>query len=473
MSSFTSRLSTLLRPLSPLFRAAHERSSLSRVTLSAPQLRAPTSHIMSVALHTTLISALCVSTFGTTRAYAQESAEAKEASATKALAQASRSKLLEQQSRDVEKLWARLNELMRSYTEHKIKQEQAPKEEQEAWVSWFLSGEESRLKELQSITSELLSELKNSKAQQLKKRYFRLKDDIDAARLESIKLAEDSYLAPSEGEAWFYQTSKADYQELIKAKKEAIQELKKEQQELIQGCHDHLVAMGIELTEGQVRQLFQMKSGEATFDLLVTFSHLNLLLELLTERMNPHSQGEAYAQEAERYYAVYVALIGLSVDIHKLTRQRLEREDLREIDQMGSYLRDLIKETRHHLQSEVRQQQNQSDNIIKSYQENLKTQQEVLKDSKEYRALLISQLKSLEAVERDLERQWNLALNTYNTARVSNSYYGIVNRGLRDLNNLRHLKLPSMIPLMSERLSTKLDRLESYRARAIELNPKR
>jgi len=390
----------------------------------------------------------------------------------RALARASRSKTLERQARTVEELWAKWAELMREYTEHQVSQRQNP--EEPGWVSWFLGSEGAQLEKIKALSAELLGHLKESEAQTLKGRYFSLRDQIEAARLESVELAEDSYLAPEDGEAWFFQNSKEDYKALVQAKKDAIKAMKREQQQLIQDCHDSLTQMGIELTETQVRQLFQMKSGGAILDLLVTFSHLNLLLELLAERMSPDSTGERYAEESERYYSVYVALIGLSIDLHRETRRRLQQEDLAELDQMGDNLQRMVKQTQRAIIRESKRTDTAStDNIVKSYKENLKVQREIIRDSKEYRALIVDQLKSIEGVERELTRQWDLALNTYNTARVSRNYYGLVNRGLRDLNNLRKLKLPSMIPLMSDRLSSKLRRLDEYRGQSIEFRPRR
>jgi hypothetical protein len=190
--------------------------------------------------------------------------------------------------------------------------------------------------------------------------------------------------------------------------------------------------------------------------------------------MTPDSTGERYAEESERYYSVYVALIGLSIDLHRETRRRLQQEDLAELDQMGDNLQRMVKHTQEAIIRESKRTDTAStDNIVKSYKENLKVQREIIRDSKEYRALIVDQLKSIEGVERELTRQWDLALNTYNTARVSRNYYGLVNRGLRDLNNLRKLKLPSMIPLMSDRLSSKLKRLDEYRGQSIEFRPRR
>lgn len=389
------------------------------------------------------------------------------------LAQASRSKILDRQVRNVEELWAKWSEMMREYTTHQISYHKNPQDS--GWISWFLGNEGSQLDEIKEISSQLLSHLRASEAQNLKEKYFILRDTIEAARLESIQLAEDSYLAPEDGEAWFFQNSKEDYKELIKAKKDAIMAMKNEQRQLIQDCHDSLVSMGIELTEGQVRQLFQMKSGGAILDLLVTFAHLNMLLELLTERMNPDITGEQYAEQSERYYSVYVALIGLSLDLHRETQRRLKEEDLAELDQINQNLQQMVKETQAAIVKESKQSDAEStENIVKSYQENLKTQQEIIRASKEYRTLIENQLKSIHTVELELERHWKLALNTYQTARVSNNYYGIVNRGLRDLNNLRKLKIPSMIPLMSDRLSSKMNDLDQYRGQSIDdLRPKR
>lgn len=390
----------------------------------------------------------------------------------RSLAKASRSKTLDQQARHIEELWASWSDLMREYTSYQVSQMKEP--DQPGWVSWLLGSEGEKLDKIKSISAELLSHLKESDAQNLREKYFVLRDQIEAARLESIELAEDSYLAPEDGEAWFFQRSKEDYQELIKAKKEAIKAMRREQQQLIQDCHDSLVQMGIELTETQVKNLFLMKSGGAIFDLFVTFAHLNLLLELLTERMSDDSTGEQYAEESERYYSVYVALIGISLELHRETRRRLTQEDLAELDRMNERLEGMVKDTQQAIIRESKRTDAQStEDIVQSYRENLKSQREIVRALKEYRGVIEGQLKSIEGVEREIKRQWDLSLNTYNTARMSRNYFGLVNRGLKDLNNLRKLKLPNMIPLMSDRLTSKLKTLDQYRGESIELRPRR
>jgi len=391
----------------------------------------------------------------------------------RSLAQASRSKALESQARHIEELWAEWSELMREYTQHQIDHKQAPQEEV-GWVSWFLGREGERTTRIRELSAELLSHLKGSEAQALKEKYYTLRDSIEAARLESVKLAEDSYLAPEEGEAWFYENSKEDYKELIKRKTAAIQAMRTEQASLIQSCHDSLVAMGVELTEAQIQQLFKMKSGGATLDLLITFAHLNLLLELLSERLADQGQGQAYAEAADRYYSVYVALIGLSLDLHRETRRRLREGDLKEINEMGQQLSSMIKQTQATMIQEAkRTDQSSTADIVRGYSENLKVQREILSDTKEYAGLLREQLGKIKVTEQKLERQWELALNTYKTVQLSRKYHTIVNRGLRDLNNLRKLDLPSMVPLMSERLSGRIQRLDEYRGKAIDLRPQR
>lgn len=376
----------------------------------------------------------------------------------KELAQHSRSRLLDNNRANINELWSEWHQILRQLTKRQFNQDHLP---EPSWLNVFSEDKSSNLKKIQSMTQQILGHLKNSKAQQLKTNYFDLKTQIEEEHEEALRLADDRYVAPEEGEHQFWEKHKGHYTELIQRKQEAIEALKKEQNQIIQDSHDFLLSIGIELSTAQVEHLFKMSSGDLMLDLFVTFAHLNLLGELVTDRMRASQNDLAYVKNSEQYYSIYVALVTLSLDIHKETHRQIIEEHIPKVNMLIQSLHKITKETHMILKDEKKKLRRQAiplnKTLIDQLQKNLKVQKVALEGAKAYQVHLAAQANEIKRGSELIARRLRVAVNTYKTVRLSTNQLDLIEEGLRDLSNLRRIQLPAMIPLANERVQSQLD----------------
>ena len=380
-----------------------------------------------------------------------------------ALSIKSRSKLLEAHHETIDALWTEWSALLTELTERQFKQDQLP---QPSFFKPFREDTQSNLKRIQSLTQQLLGHFKTSRAQELKSSYFELKTKIEAERKEAIMLAEDRYEAPREGEAWFWETHQGDFEDLIHRKDEAIKALKEEQIELLRQCHEYLVSLGILLKEEQVEHLFKMTSGDVMLDLLVTFAHLNLLIEVVTDRMKSSQEDHQYLKRSEQYYGIYVALVTLSLDLHRQTRTRINSTHIPKISHLVRSVKQMTDDTRALIKDERRRARRSAAKdhkaMLTQLKKNLKVQETSLRGARAYRSHLREQEKQVKLTEDQIARRLRVAVNTYRTVRLSSSQLTLIEEGLRDLNNLRRIHLPAMVPLADERVRSLFDAIDNH-----------
>lgn len=392
----------------------------------------------------------------------------------------SRSKLLDQNRGGVEAIWYELYQNLEVLTEHQIKQDQLP---EFSWFSPFRETQESNIKKVKSLSERLLIELGNPKVAQIRDRYFELKAKILEDRAAARRAAEDSYLAPDEGDVYFWQNHKGDYRDLKRRKEEAIKAHKLEQQRLVVRCHDELLAMGIELTPEQVSQLFKLSSGDLMLTLFSTFAQLNLLGDYVTERMQEAKDDESYAYLSKRYYAVYVAIISLSLNIHQFTRERLLKEHLSRVDELRARLKEVANKTQALIKSEklhalklkrslesanheererLQAELSETERYLTQLDSNLIVQEQAKEGAVAYRRHIIKQSEEIERTANKISRRLQIAFNTYQTVLIGTNQFDLMREGLRDLSNLQKIGIPEMVPLAGERITKHLEMITRH-----------
>ena len=417
---------------------------------------------------------LVTETFAQPRSNEPESKK-KKARETRALAQRSRSRLLDENREGVEGLWRSWYAELERLADHRLKHEELP---EFSWFSPFQDNKKANLKKIQELSERLLIEFKNPEVEAMRTRYFELKSKINDDLLAARKAAEDSYLAPKEGEVYFWQTHRGDYLELKRRKEEAVKAYRKEQQKVLGACHDKLMQLGIELTTKQVEQLFRMGSGDLMVVLFSTFAQLNLLGDYVTEKMQEAHHGEDYAYLAKRYYAVYVSLVSLTLDIHEYTREKLLAEHLPRLDKLSTRLAKVIQSTRQLIKSEkerlrklksvlgrapkaqrdaIRVEIGEVEAFVKQLKVNLKVQRRAQEGTRAYRAHVLEQTEKIEISARKITRRLKIAFNTYQTVLIGTDQFDLMREGLRDLSNLQKVQIPAMVPLAGERITEHLD----------------
>lgn len=388
-----------------------------------------------------------------------------------------RSRLLDRHRAGIAGLWSEWYEELEKLADHQLKQDQLP---EFSWLSPMRENRASNLKKIQKLSRELLIEVKNPEVERLRTHYFELKSKINDDLLAARKAVEDSYQAPREDDAYFWQTHRGDYVELKKRKEAAVKAHQAEQQKVISECHDHLVQLGVELTPQQVEQLFRMSSGELMITLFSTFAQLNLLGEYVTERMREAQDNEDYAYLAKRYYAVYVAIVALTLDIHEHTREKLLTDHIPRLDQLGARLKKVLKSTYQLAKNEEarvkklkrslrrreseakRAELEEAESFLKQLRVNLKVQLRAREGIKAYRAHVVQQVEKIKLSSRKISRRLKIAFNTYQTVLIGTDQFDLMREGLRDLSNLQKIQVPAMVPLAGERITEHLDLISRH-----------
>ena len=389
-----------------------------------------------------------------------------------------RSRLLDKNRRGIEGMWYELYQVLENLTEHQSRQEDLP---EFSWLSPMRETKQSNLKKIRSISERLLIEVNNPKVTALRQQYFELKskinDDLQVAR----QAKEDSYLAPEEDEVYFWQNHKGDFRELERKKEAAVKAHRLEQQKILTQCHDELLNLGVELSDQQVEQLFKLSSGDLMLNLFVTFAQLNLLGEYVTERMQAAQEDESYAYLAKRYYAVYVAIISLSLDIYTHTREKLMGEHLARIDQLREKLKKVTLSTKKLIQNEqktlkkakvalrrsakkdlIEADIDEAQRYIVQLESNLEVQNKALDGVSAYRKHILTQAEEIKRTARRIARRFRIAENTYKTVQIGTNQFDLMREGLRDLSNLQKIQVPAMVPLAGDRITNHLDMITKH-----------
>ena len=400
--------------------------------------------------------------------------------ANKRLVSQSRSRLLDENREGLDLMWSKWYDSLEKLTEQSLKSEHLP---EFSWFSPLRETKESNLKKIKTLSETLLIELSNPKITSLRNHYFELKEQIKADRIAAQQAAKDSYQAPDEDDAYFWQSHKGTYRELKRRKEAAIKEHKLEQQKLVSKCHDELLNLGIELTSQQVEQLFALKSGDLMLTLLSTFAQLNLLGDYVSEKMQEAQNDESYAYVSKQYYSVYVGIISLSHHIHTFTREKLLIDHLSRLDELKKRLEKVLENTNNLLKKEKAQllslnkelkscsakKCNQLKDEIgetKRYIEQLKGNLVVQKRAQEgalaYRKYIIHQSREIKKTAQKISRRLKIAFNTYQTVNLGTNEFDLMKEGLRDLSNLQKIRMPAMVPLAGERITNHLDMLTRH-----------
>ena len=394
----------------------------------------------------------------------------------------SRSQLLEKNRKGVDGVWREWYRELEQLSQHELKHERLPDFQ---WTAPFSESKRSNIEKIKELSSRLLIELKNPEIEEMRTQYFELRAKIESDQEAARHAALDGLEAPTEDEASFWENDRGDYQELKRRKEEAVKLYRREQQRLLNRCHDKLVELGIELSSAQVEQLFQMRSGDTMLTLFSTFAQLNLLGDYVTERMLAARGTDDYPHLAQRYYAVYVSIVSLTLSVHRQTYRALQNEHLPRVDQLSERLSEVIGSTQKLIKLEEKRSQtlkrqvkrtgsspdqirevklaqielDEARRYIKQLRTNLEVQKKAQLGASAYRRHLTQQSQKIKLAARKVERRFKVAFNTYQTVLIGTDQLELIRAGLRDLSNLQKIQVPEMVPLAGDQVTAHLELL--------------
>lgn len=315
---------------------------------------------------------------------------------------------------------------------------------------WFSRDRKDLDQDIDKLLDEVLEVLGVSGLTEARDEYIALGERIDARRTEIRELREASLSAPADKSPLeFYKKTRETYREEIEALEKDIASLQVRQDDMVRKLRSEYKEMGLELSEEQVRFYLASVSGEDMMALSSVFHNvrdLNLQLEELV-RQSPDDP-----EAARRYYGIHVALIRSMLRAHEVTLENIDERYLIRIDDLDQQNRTLREETRQLIRFAEPDQKGLLEASLRT--------QNVTQDALElYREHLKSVRDRIYEGKKSLDRRYEVAQNAYHTIRISSALASEMQAAVKDLNALRAMHLPDMIPLNDEALQRKFSEI--------------
>ena len=340
--------------------------------------------------------------------------------------------------KEVKLLWRELHQDLESLGKLHGQHARLPKSK------WFGNDQKRNVKKINKMTRGIIEELNLSPINEVLEERESILKKIKSKEQKVIKLKEKRSFAPKEDKILV--TSQAEYDEKIKKETAKIKVLRESLTSTISKIYVIFKQMGLEIQRRQVEDLFGVVSGETMRDFLVRFSNLKLLSELIANLIKESPNSGEYANQARKYYGVYVALEWMMIEAHRVAADRIGSVHIPKIVA-------LLEKTNKQVQNTMllidQTQSEQSKEILNS---NLKTQRQLESASKNYRTYLETQQMQINDTVKRLEEKFKTTLNTYQTVDLAQSLVMAMKNGVKDIQDLQKLKLPKMIPISSDEL---------------------
>jgi hypothetical protein len=340
--------------------------------------------------------------------------------------------------KEVKELWGELHQDLESLGKLHGQHSRLPKSK------WFGNSQKKNTKKINKMTRGIIEELNLSPINEVLEEREKILKKIKAKEKKVIKLKEKRSFAPKEDKILV--TSQAEYDEKIKKVTGQIKVLKESLASTISKIHVIFKRMGLEIKRRQVEDLFGVVSGETMRDFLVRFSNLKLLSELIANLIKESPNSGEYANQARKYYGVYVALEWMMIEAHRVAAERIGSVHIPKIEAL---LNKTNKQVENTMLLISQTESEQSKEILNA---NLKTQQKLESASKNYRTYLETQQMQINDTVKRLEEKFKTTLNTYQTVDLAQSLVMAMKNGVKDIQDLQKLKLPKMIPISSDEL---------------------
>ena len=344
------------------------------------------------------------------------------------------------QSEEASQLWNELHEMLNEIGKRWGEHSKLPEWSAMPWKN----TQRKNKKKIDQVAVKLMQTVGHSPLDKVLDERRELQTKLKALNQKLIKLEEQAFSAPSKG--GFLKKSKADYQALIADEKKNLSQLQQKLSANLVKVRKTFEAMGLSITQTQVNDLFVVITGESMRNFFVRFSNLRILSEVIAHHINKSQSGQGYAGQAKRYYAIYVALVYMLVEIHEVTIKKINEEYIPKVQDLAKQTEAQINET-----EALLNRPDQAGNK-EIFEKNLAIQQRLLSANKHYKKYLLTQKQKIEHTSKELQLRFEAVLNTYRTISLAESLLSTIKSGVKSISDLQSLSLPEMLPLSDEKL---------------------
>lgn len=269
----------------------------------------------------------------------------------------------------------------------------------------------------------------------------------EAQRREELReLREKAALAPEETSVIeFYRKDREQLREEARAVEQELENLARLKEELIADMVAKAREAGVAVDQDQMRFLLSSVSGADLLDLGAVFRNVRELHGLL-ENLVRENPGDP--ETARRYYGMHVVLLQALTQAHDEVLTRMDDIYLPRLDELESDNQKLQAETEQLLRFA---EQAQREVLLSS-----RNTQRVTAEAMElYRSHLLSVRDRVYEARKDLQQRSDVAWNAYRTIRIAAVLAEEMTDAVQDLQTLRSLEVPELLPLQDEALQQK------------------
>jgi hypothetical protein len=295
--------------------------------------------------------------------------------------------------------------------------------------SWLGDDRASNRETIQDLLDEAAAILGGSPADHPRSRIAELERGIREAREEIAELRRKRVSAPTES---LWQATAADYDQRIADREAYIAAAEEAIARERRAFAEELEAMGLDLAPRELEFLLSTVIGDDLVEMTVAFDNLRritLQLEALVE------ESREDLESARRYYGMYTVLLRVLDHMHDRLIGQIDRRYLAEIDAITERTRALVAETR-----KLRRRADADRTMLDA---NLEAQQLTLRAAADYRGYLQEQRARLVRARKRLGNDLDVAVNTYETVKVSGELVGLMRTSERLIHSLERLQAPA------------------------------
>jgi hypothetical protein len=317
-------------------------------------------------------------------------------------------------------------------------------------ASWLGRDQRDLDRDIDRLLGEVLTVLGTSEITALRLRYEEADRGMTARRARVRELREAALAAPDEKSVLqFYRKTRPEFLEEIEALEKDIAALREQQNGWVDELADAYAALGLRMQREEVRVHLASVSGGDLMTLTAVFHNLRGLNSQLEELVR---QSPDDPEAARRYYGLHVLLLRTALLAHAEVITRMDQRYLKRLEELDRENQGLTRET-----GQLLRFAEESDRKV--LEANLRTQELTAESLRLYRDHLISARARVYESEKTLQRRYEVAMNAYQTIRISAALAEEMRQAVRDLDSLRDMRLPELAPLQDEGLRLKFSEI--------------
>lgn len=297
-------------------------------------------------------------------------------------------------------------------------------------TAWFGSDQASNQAAIDQLLDEATQILAISPSQRHRARIRELEAEARKARAEIADYRRRRVSAPRDS---LWRGTAADYDAAIAERENRLAALAEEQKAVYRSFAADLQAMGLQVSDEQLEFLLSTVVGDDLVQMTLAFNNVKAVTTEL-ERLTEESREDLAS--ARRYYGMYTVLLRILDRMHEKVVVDLDQRYLVELDAIIDRTGALLSETR-----ALRRGSEKGRDALAA---NIEAQEFTLRAAKEYRAYLEEQRSLVATARQRLAQDIAIAVNTYETVKVSGDLVALMKSSQNLLENLRRLQVPAL-----------------------------